>query len=92
MMYKEGTDYELIPHEDPNDIHWRIRILTGDYTEVVYQYTVLRPDEDGEHLKYNFVIIYTPIDIDESEEGLQKLVGDILYSILNDIANQKEEG
>jgi hypothetical protein len=84
---QENVDYELVPHDDSND-HWRVRILTGDYSEIVFQFTVLQPDDDGEHLKFNYAIVYSPIDIDEEDNGLQNAVGDILYQILSDIAEK----
>ena len=81
---KENVDYELIVSEDDED-HWRIRILTGDFTETVFEFTVLTVDPKIDSLRFNYVITYSPLGnaISETDNDLIDVVGDILYDMVN---------
>ena len=86
---KQNVDYELIPH---NEDAWHVRILTGDFTETVFQFGSITVDEDddGGLMRYNFDIISTPdptIASDNIDENipLQETVANILMDIVDDI-------
>lgn len=82
----ESRDYELIPLDDDTET-WSIRILTGDFVETVIRYGKLKIV--GENLTFNFDIEYTPdSSVTEENEDLQKVVGKVLYDILDRIANE----
>jgi hypothetical protein len=77
---KENEDYELIIGEDD---FWNIRILSGPYTETVYQYNHLKLDEKTDTLRFNASIISTPDDdLSENDVEFQKYIGEILFDIL----------
>lgn len=83
----EGIDYELIPSEVDNDQAWDIRILKGEFVETVYRYGNISIDGESDELRYNFVIISTPMDdltIDNVE--LQNIIGDILVAVIENAA------
>jgi len=86
---EENVDYELVPSEETDD--WRVRILKGDYTETVFQFTVLKLDPDDVTLHFDYVIIYSPIsDLEENNEGLLNVVGSILYDMLDQYVKKSE--
>lgn len=82
---KENEDYELVPGAGEN---WDVRILTGDYTETVLNFSKLQVSDDGEHLKFNFDVVTSPIeDLNPDEDfDLQTAAGMILSSILETAA------
>jgi len=82
---KQNVDYEMIPSEED---HWHIRILTGEFVETVIGFGKLQLVND--QLKYNFDVIDGPqIDLDpETNEGLQKVAGAILYDVLEDLESK----
>jgi hypothetical protein len=85
-MLVENEDYELIPIEKD---HWNIRILTGPYTETVIQYGNLTVKEDMLH--YDFSVESSPdVSLTPHDETLQVLAGEILSSILEDIAKRSD--
>ena len=80
---KQNEDYELIPGNGEN---WDVRILTGDFTETVLNFSKLKVTEDGEHLSFNFDIVSTPdleLNADENID-LQNVAGVILSDILEE--------
>lgn len=78
---KENEDYELIPMGE-SDL-WSIRIKQGEFVETVFHYGTIKGADDGQHLMFDFQIDYTPMDwLTVENSDLQKLVGEILYSIL----------
>lgn len=83
--YKQNEDYELIPGEGEN---WDVRILTGEYTETVLNFSKLQVSDDGEFLKFNFDIISSPDESLDAETNidLQTTAGMILSNILEEAA------
>jgi len=90
---KQNKDYELVPADEDQ---WHVRILTGEFTETVFQFGSITIDEDYEDsnegglMRYNFDIISTPdpmIASDNIDENmpLQETVANILVSIMEDI-------
>jgi len=81
---KENVDYELIPSDGEN---WNVRFLSGEFTETVIQYKAIHVSEDEEYMKFNFDIVSSPdINLSDEEYALQKRVGAVLYSILENAA------
>jgi len=56
---KEGTDYELMLHEE-NDEHWSCRILTGAFPETVIKFASIQVDEGKDQLGFNFHVLSSP--------------------------------
>jgi hypothetical protein len=95
-MLKENINYELVP-SDGDDDAWNVRILTGDYTETVFQFGAISingedHDEDASEMTFNFDVISSPDNsLDpETDIGLQNHVGDILLSILEKAIENNE--
>ena len=83
----ENIDYELIPGEDD---YWHIRILKGDFIESVVAFDKIHLDPTTDQLKYSFDIIYVPDnDVTVENNGLQSLMGSILYNLIDNA--EKEE-
>lgn len=84
-MYKEGLDYTFIPIED-SDL-FAIRILQGNYKNVVFCYGGVGVSEEGEgaRLKFDYVIIdsatFTVEDLTE-DANFSTMLGDILIDII----------
>ena len=55
----EGTDYELMLHEE-NDEHWSCRILTGAFPETVIKFASIQVDEGKDQLGFNFHVLSSP--------------------------------
>ena len=95
-MLKENVDYELIPSDDPEDDAWSVRILKGDFVETVFQYGAIKLngedlDDDSTQMTFNFELKSSPIyDLSENNVELQKHVGDILLSVLEDAIQNKQ--
>lgn len=83
-MLLENTDYEFVPSGEDA---WHVRILSGDYTETVIQYGKL--SIVGENLTFDFEVISSPdLSITSEDIGLQRHVGEVLSSILEEAANE----
>lgn len=82
----EGVDYELIPSlESEIEQAWDVRILKGDFVESVIRFGNIAFDGDNGCLKFNFVLISTPMrDLTEDDVALQDRAAEILQSILED--------
>jgi hypothetical protein len=87
---QENVDYELVPIEDQDN--WQIRIKTGEFIETVFQFGALKVSQDGEHLNFNFEIVYSPMeDLTENNTDLQSTASEILLSILERAIEGVEE-
>ena len=85
MTAVEGTDYELVPvGESSNEQAWHVRILTGDFVETVVVYGNIKFDGVDDILRYNFSIVYSPMEglTSENSSELQLQVTVILQNIL----------
>jgi len=95
---KENIDYELVPDTEEG---WHIRILTGEFTETVFQFGTITvedypEDSDSGLMRYSFDIISTPdptIATDNIDENmpLQKTVSEILLSVMENTINQNPD-
>jgi hypothetical protein len=80
----EDTHYALIPMDNGED-SWHVRILQGEFSEVVIAYGAVSMDEQSDMLNFNFDVISTPLpDITSEDVDLQLEAGDILSAILHD--------
>lgn len=78
--WQENRDYELIPEADTD---WRIRILTGDHSESIIQYNMIRIDDQNGVLTFEFELVYSPDSGVTSEDpSLQRAASHILHSAL----------
>lgn len=83
---QENVDYELIPAEGD---YWNVRVLTGPYTETVYNFGVLRFDEENGSINFNVDLISSPdpvlsVDDEEFQEYCAKVLLNILENSLNE--------
>lgn len=80
-MLKENEDYELVPGAGEN---WDVRLLTGEFTETVLNFSRLTVMDDGEHLAFNFEVVSSPItDLSaDDNHDLQQHAAAVLSSIL----------
>jgi len=81
-MLSENTDFELIPGKDES---WAVRILKGEFIETSIAYGEIKVDgtDTDPLMSFNFGVIESPDeDLDSSNNALQTLAGDILYSIM----------
>ena len=82
---KQNKDYELIPDENPE--WWKVRILTGEFTETVIQYSSLKiqypydEKSDEPPVTFSFDIIETPQD-GLTEDDMAHVAAPILYDIV----------
>ena len=81
-MLNENVDFELIPGEDDA---WAVRILKGEFIETCIAFGEIKVDGTDKDplMSFNFGVIESPVeDLDSSNNALQTLAGDILYSIM----------
>lgn len=83
---KENEDYEFIA-VDGEDDSWRIRLLTGAYSETIISFGKVTafPNEntDDATLKFDFDIHYCPDEyITNKDAGLQHEAGNVLVAVL----------
>lgn len=82
-MKLENVDYELVPDDNPE--WWKIRVLTGQFTETIIRFDKIEFDfpnkKKNEPITFNFNIIESPID-DLNEDTMAEEAGDILHSII----------
>lgn len=84
---KEDIDWSYsIPKDEGTTVH--IRINTGKYKDVVYQYGKVgfEEQEDGSvYLKFVYNIVDSPIKKEELEESMEfkNHIGDILTTIIS---------
>jgi len=82
MKLIENEDYQLVPL---NDNDWGIRFLKGEFVETVVFGIVLSYNEHTQNLNFAFEIENTPDgDLTPDNTELQRCVGDVLGSILED--------
>ena len=78
----ENKDYELIPA--PNDSTlWHIRILTGDFTETIFQLGSVAFNEIKDHFSFNFTLVESPDPhLTENDRTLHGVIARILEDII----------
>lgn len=87
----ENEDFELVPSYEDEDT-WNVRILKGDFVETIIQFGTISMDDEG-YVRYNFNVISSPDTELTPEDGhLQTVVGDILYTIIENSVRDNENG
>ena len=90
LKLEENVDYEFIPIEDQD--HWHVRIKTGEFIETVFEFGTLKVSDDGEHLNFDFNLIYSPDDdLNVENNDLQLYAGSVLSNILENSVGQIQE-
>ena len=85
----ENVDYELIPVEDKDN--WHVRVKTGEYIETVFQFGALKVEEGGEYMNFSYDLVYSPIEgLKEDDLDLQQVVKEILISVLESAVGQQQ--
>lgn len=86
--------YELVDNKKAfHDDHWCVKITEGDYEGLVYQYDVVRIDDEVDdngaaQLTFNTITIDNPNNVDLTQENDKGILGGILVEI---ISQQLEE-
>ena len=77
---------------------WNVRILEGEYNEVVFRFGSIRvsgesvENDDDVQLTFDFTVVTTPDEaLTAEDEDLQTFTGDVLASILESSIENKEE-
>lgn len=87
--------YDLVQHESGyHDEHWAIKIMEGDLEGVVFQYdTVSVEEKDQEEAILHFDILYIENEDKVTDaEAAKTIFGDILVSIIEEHASERENG
>lgn len=83
---KENVDYSLSPNSTDRD-HWNIRLMTGEFAEAVIAFGQIKVGEDC--LNFDYELVESPYpDLKVNDSGLQKVAGDVLYSIMESAAER----
>jgi hypothetical protein len=80
--------YEIVDSKNAyHDDHWCIKILDGDFAGLVYQYDVVKIQEDEDEagsaeVTFNTITVENPNNLDLTEEQEQGIMGSILIDII----------
>ncbi len=86
-QFKEGVDYNyVIPESEDTTVG--IKILTGEFSDTIYQYgkVKLEEEKDGDtYLKFIYNVIESPLNKEELEKNseFKNYIGDILVNIMS---------
>lgn len=85
MSFKEGVDYVyIIPETEDTTV--KIKLLTGQYENVIYQYGKVKFEEKpGEEVYLGFVynIVESPYENLSEDINFKNHIGDILVEIIS---------
>lgn len=85
--YKEGVDFNyIIPQSEDTTVG--IKLLTGAYSETVYQYGKVKFEEEKDgaiYLRFVYNVTETPLNKEELEKSpeFKNHIGDVLVSIMS---------
>jgi hypothetical protein len=80
----EDKDYQITPDKGDEQA-WNVRLLSGEFTETVLKYGVVRFNGKGvdKYMSFNFDIVYTPdTDLTKENKELQEFAGLLLEKIM----------
>jgi len=86
-QFKEGKDFiYIIPESEETTVG--IKLLTGQYSDTVYQYGKVKIGEEKDgaiYLRFVYNVMETPLDKEELEKSseFKNHIGDILVSIMS---------
>lgn len=88
---KEGVDFNLLPAPG-DDQAYAIRVLSGPFEGVLYQYFAVNvAEQDGEGvLNYSFDVVEGTIP-DTAQDDFNQLTADVLHAIINDFLDNNPE-
>ena len=87
QQFKEGIDFNyVIPETEDTTVG--IKLLTGEFTDTVYQYGKVKFEEEKDgaiYLRFVYNVIETPLNKVELEScsKFKNHIGDILVSIMS---------
>jgi len=85
--YKEGVDFNyVIPESEDTTVG--VKLLTGEYSDTVYQYGKVKFEEEKDgaiYLQFVYNVMETPLEKDvlEKDMNFKNHIGDILVSIMS---------
>jgi hypothetical protein len=85
--YKEGIDFNyVIPETEGTTVG--IKLLTGEYSDTVYQYGKVKFEEEkggAIYLQFVYNVLETPLEKDvlEKDMNFKNHIGDVLVSIMS---------
>lgn len=85
--YKEGVDFNyVIPESEDTTVG--VKLLTGEYSDTVYQYGKVKFEEEKDgaiYLQFVYNVMETPLEKDvlEKDINFKNHIGDILVSIMS---------
>ena len=84
--------YETIADESAfHKNHWSIKIFSGKYEDVVYQYDTIKLLDEGE-IRYNTIVIDNPNDLDLNAPEFVMVMGGILQEIIEESVRKNDTG
>ena len=90
QTFKEGVDFNyVVPDDEKTTVG--IKLLTGEYKDVVYQYGKVKfEEEDGGdiYLKFIYNVIESPYVGLNENSAFKNYIGDILVSIISENVNK----
>jgi hypothetical protein len=88
--FKEGVDFNyVIPEDEQTTVG--IKLLTGQYKDVTYQYGKVKFEEEKEgdiYLKFIYNVIESPYEGLNEDLSFKNYIGDILVSIISENVNK----
>lgn len=87
QILKESVDWEyIIPNDETTTTN--LKILSGAYTDTVYQYGKVKFEEESDgamYLRFVYNIIETPLNAAELEKSAEfkNYIGDVLVNIMS---------
>ena len=85
--YKEGVDFNyVIPESEDTTVG--VKLLTGEYSDTVYQYGKVKFEEEKDgaiYLQFVYNVLETPLEKDvlEKDMNFKNHIGDVLVSIMS---------
>ena len=82
MVLRENTHYEIIPDKGDEQA-WNVRILSGQFTETVLRYGVVKFNGKKKDMTFNFDVVYSPdTELTVNNLELQDFAGIMLENIM----------
>ena len=82
MVLKENKHYEIIPDKGDEQA-WNVRILSGQFTETVLRYGVVKFNGKKKDMTFNFDVVYSPdTELTVNNLELQDFAGIMLENIM----------
>jgi len=81
--------YDLVEHSSgAHKDHWCIKIQSGDYKGLIYQYDTVNIEEDkggdGAVLHFSTIVVEKPEKLNLTKEKDQSILGEVLVNIISE--------